>query len=381
MKVSCPHCSQRILLDTDSLASLHGSSGFDCPHCGGWIPFPPVGTPSSPPPGEHRSRGWAAPEADELAKSFDSRYQIRRLLGRGGMGAVYEGFDTRLDRRVAIKILPRKPVRIPTRSPASNARPRPWPPSTTRTSSTSMTTAKPPKAIPTSSWSSSTAWTSIISATAASSTCPARWNSFPKSAPPCNTPISRHHPPRHQARQHPRLQRGRRQSRGFRPRQGARHRHPRAARTHAHPVRHRHGHARLHGSRADGGTTRRSPRRHLLARHHALRPAHRQPAARGLATAQPAGPDRRPPRRNRAARPATQSLRPLPGRRRGPRRHRLGEILHRRRPAPARHPSRAAALPALRLLRVHAAIRLRSWRKPDIPCQSRRPCRLRPQSQ
>ena len=108
MKVSCPHCSQRILLDTDSLASLHGFSGFDCPHCGGWIPFPPLGTPSSPPPGEHRSRGWAAPEAEELAKSFDSRYQIRRLLGRGGMGAVYEGFDTRLDRRVAIKILPQE---------------------------------------------------------------------------------------------------------------------------------------------------------------------------------------------------------------------------------------------------------------------------------
>ena len=191
MKVSCPHCSQRILLDTDSLASLHGSSGFDCPHCGGWIPFPPVGTPATPPPGEHRSRGWAAPEADELAKSFDARYQIRRLLGRGGMGAVYEGFDTRLDRRVAIKILPRKPVRIPTRSPASNVRPRPWPRSTTRTSSTSTTTAEPPRAIPTSSWSSSTAWTSIISATAANSTCPARSNSFPKSATPCNTPIRR----------------------------------------------------------------------------------------------------------------------------------------------------------------------------------------------
>src|SRR5687767_9320376 len=36
---------------------------------------------------------------------IDGKYRIIRLLGEGGMGAVYEGENTRIHRRVAIKIL------------------------------------------------------------------------------------------------------------------------------------------------------------------------------------------------------------------------------------------------------------------------------------
>ena len=33
-------------------------------------------------------------------------YQLRKLIGRGGMGEVYEAFDTNTDRVVALKVLP-----------------------------------------------------------------------------------------------------------------------------------------------------------------------------------------------------------------------------------------------------------------------------------
>lgn len=106
MKISCPHCGQRLDLDAVTLVSLRDSPTFGCPACGGLVPLAgspgDLGrTPSPSSPG-----GWRAPDAEELSRSLDSRYQISRIIGRGGMGAVYEGLDTRLDRKVAIKILP-----------------------------------------------------------------------------------------------------------------------------------------------------------------------------------------------------------------------------------------------------------------------------------
>jgi serine/threonine-protein kinase len=40
-----------------------------------------------------------------LGEVIDGKYEIVRLLGEGGMGAVYEGINTRIHRRVAIKVL------------------------------------------------------------------------------------------------------------------------------------------------------------------------------------------------------------------------------------------------------------------------------------
>ncbi|RAE44335.1 serine/threonine protein kinase, partial [Burkholderia multivorans] len=38
-------------------------------------------------------------------KVLSERYEVRTLLGRGGMAEVHEGVDTRLGRRIAIKLL------------------------------------------------------------------------------------------------------------------------------------------------------------------------------------------------------------------------------------------------------------------------------------
>jgi len=92
---SCPECGR--LLPANAPGGL-------CPAClfGGV----PDGA------GEEAAAGPDLPELDELDRLFPE-FECRRLIGRGGMGAVYEAYHAELDRRVAIKVLPREAARDP----------------------------------------------------------------------------------------------------------------------------------------------------------------------------------------------------------------------------------------------------------------------------
>src|SRR3989441_79741 len=89
-QLTCPACR----------AEIPTGSAF-CPACGNASPTVITNERAAAP----SPAPTAVPTAERLARALGAKYQVKRLVGRGGVAEVYELWDQDLDRRLACKVL------------------------------------------------------------------------------------------------------------------------------------------------------------------------------------------------------------------------------------------------------------------------------------
>jgi len=94
-QLTCPSCR----------AEIPRGAAF-CPACGSASPTVITNERATAAPAPPAALATlAAPTSERLARALGAKYEVKRLIGRGGFAEVYELWDKDLDRRLACKVL------------------------------------------------------------------------------------------------------------------------------------------------------------------------------------------------------------------------------------------------------------------------------------